>query len=356
MKHIKTRVFSFVALSALVGGCAVVGREGYFVATDSWVAPAILTPQNDIVLEQKMKLEQILLEKGRAEQALAEADGDLEAGEKAVLKLNELKDFASNALTWTKTTTGAQVSMGNADMGKLSQQKDALNQMLTRQALIVDESKKNLDAGLVQRPEYDRELQTLDQVQIALFENERTRMSSQLLLGQAMMGQQALRGGSNMPMPEQVMSMNQLITIECQLLQTEADMRAKMAEKKKDQEELNKIEGLENDLRARPLFKAIEENQDIAFATYSGLRDIQPGARLMSCVWAIFNCQEVGRVSNIVPGEISMPDPFGSGQVRGQLITLTLERNEHDDAMQSKLLRVRYPNKFSLPTEILTKK
>src|ERR1700733_585421 len=105
MKHIKTQVFSFVALSALAAGCGVVGREGYFIATDSWVAPAILTPQNDLVLDQKLKLEQILLEKGRAEQALAEANGDLEAGEKAIIKLNELRDFASNALTWTKAST-----------------------------------------------------------------------------------------------------------------------------------------------------------------------------------------------------------------------------------------------------------
>jgi hypothetical protein len=340
--YVKTRIFSLVALGIIVSGCGYLGQQVYFVAVDSFVAPAILSPDNDLVLDQKIKMEQILLEKGRAEESFAECNSDIEAGKKAIDKLNGLKDFASKALTWTKTTTGAQVMMGSADMATIATQKSQLNEMLERQELLVGDSKKNLDAGLVQKSDYDRELQTMNQLQIALFENERTKMQSELLFNQASMGQQALRtSGGSMPMPEQVMSMNQLITIECQLLQTEADMRAKFDEKQKDQEELSKISQLQNELEARPIFKAMDKQQDIAFAPYSSLKGITPGALLMDCVWGLFACKEVGKVINIIPGETILPDIFGSGQTRGQFIALDLRKDKHDESMQNKVLRVR---------------
>lgn len=343
MVHLKTRVFSFIALTGMFAGCTALAKEGYFVATDSFVAPAILSPDNDLVLDTKIKLEQILLEKGRAEQSLAECDGDIAAGKAAITELNGLKDFASNALAWTKTTTYQQASTGYADMQTLAAQKSALSKMLKRQSTLVDDSKKNLTAGLIQRQDYDRELQALDQVQIALFENVRTEMQSKLLLTQANMSQYSLRAGNkgSMPMPEQVMSMNMLITIECQALATEAALRAKVSERDRAKEELAKINTLEKELKARPIFRAIEQPLDIAFSPYTSLKGIAPGGKLMDCVWGVFHCKEVGKVVSIIPGETILPDIFGSGQVRGQFITLSLRKDMHDESMQSKVLRVR---------------
>lgn len=341
--HISTRLFSFITLAGIVVGCVYLGQQTYYVVSDSWVAPAILGPDNDLVLEEKLKLSTLLLEKGKAQATLEADNAALEAGDKAVADLDNLKKVASNALTWTQTTTGQQVSMGSADMHTLASQKEEINQMLERQELLVDGAKKDLAAGLIQKQDYDRELQSLDQVQIALFENERTKMQSELLLTQAAMGQQSLHAGNSgsMPMPEQVMSMSQLITLECQLLQTQADMRAKSAEKDATQFELQKIASLENDLLARPIFKAIDQNQDIAFAPYPALHGLVPGAKIMDCVWDVFNCREVGTVLNIIPGETILPDIFNGGQVRGQFITLSLNKNDRDQSMQSKVLRIR---------------
>jgi hypothetical protein len=340
-KHFKARVFSFVALSGMVGGCGYVGQQAYYVGTDSFVAPALLSPQNDLVLDAKLKLSSLLLEKGRAEQSLNECEEDLKAGEQAVIKLNNLKDFSSKALTWTKNITGQQVISGSSDLKTLAAQRETLNQMLSRQAVLTAEAQNNLEAGLIQKPDLTKEVQALDTLQLALFENERSRMATNLLLSQASAGQQALYVNGSAPMPEQVMSMNQLITIEVQLLQTEAEMRAKLAEKIKDQEELDKITQLEGELKERPIFKAMDKQQDIAFSPYSSLKGIVPGSHLMDCVWGIFNCRDVGKVVSIIPGETILPDIFGSGQVRGQFITLNLDKINHDESMQSKVLRVR---------------
>lgn len=344
MHFIKTRILSFLFLCTMVAGCGYVGSEGYYaVFNDSWVAPAILSPDNDLVIDAKLKYEQLSLEQGKSEAQLAEANADLEAGEKAISELDALKEVAINALTWNKTTTGQQVSLGSADLGKLAEQKETLNQMLTRQALIVDTSKRNLEAGLVQKPDLDREVQAMDQIQIALFENQRTQMQSSLLLTQAAMGQQALynRAGGKLFTPEQIMSQDQLVRITCQRLETEATMRTQKAEKEKLEEELKEITKLKGELLARPIFHAIQANIDVAFAPYSALRGITKGGHVMSCLWSVVNCREVGKVSDIIPGESILPDPFSSMQTRGQFIVLDLNKDERDLSMKSKTLRIR---------------
>jgi hypothetical protein len=338
----KTRVFSFVALAGMVGGCGALGREGYFVATDSFVAPAILSPQSDLVLEQKLKFSQIELEKGRAEQSIEECNNSIEADQKAVIRLNELKDMAANALTFSKTTTGAQVNMGGAALQTLSSQAAGIRDMIDRQTSIVNDAKNNLAAGLLPRSEFDREQQSLDALRIQLMDNERSKMSAGLALNQAALTQYALSAKRNtMFTQEQMMNMDTVARIEVQIFSSEADLRTKNLQKQQMEVELVRVMQLESDLKNRPLFQAIEKQLDVAFSPYTSLKGIMPGGRLMDCVWGVFNCKEVGKVVSIISGEAILPDIFGAGQVRGQFISLDLHKNRHDEAMQSKVLRVR---------------
>jgi len=342
MKHIKTRIFSFIALAALATGCGTIVGEGFYVATDSFIAPAMIGPTSDLVLDAKLKLSTLLLEKGKAQILLEEDNADIEAGDAAIIKLNGLKDVAKNALSFTKTTTGYQISIGSSDLNTLASQKATLNQMLDRQQSITDEAKKNLDAGLIQKSDYIKEVQQLDVAQVALFENERSRMQTNLLLGQASLTQQSMntKNGS-VPTPEMMISADELVRLEVELLQTEAIVRAKHYEREQIVLELAKIDDLQKDLMERPLFRAMNSQLDMAFVSYSGLKDITPNAKLEDCIWGIFKCHEVGTVVEIIPSEVILPDVFTSGQTRGQFITLKLDPKYHDEAMQSKILRVR---------------
>lgn len=348
MKHIKTRIFSFLALAGMLGGCGYVGHEGYWALMDSWVAPAILSPDNDLVVDAKLKLSSVLLEKGKAQSELAESDADIEAAEKAIIRLNELKDLSQNALNWSKTTTAQQVQAGGVDLKTLAAQKAQLDSMLSQQSKIVSESKQNLEVGLIPKEDYEHEEQALNQINLALFDNDRARIASELLSSQAAMANTSLRNNSKQMLTDGMMLVADMqVRIETQLLASEAELRSKMAARLQLKEELEKIEVLEEELHARPIFKAIDQNLDIAFAPYSSLRGIATGARLMDCAWGVFNCHEVGRVVGVIAGETILPDIFGSGQTRGQFITLNLMHHTHDEAMQSKVLRIRTSSSFA---------
>ena len=58
---------------------------------------------------------------------------------------------------------------------------------------------------------------------------------------------------------------------------------------------------------------------------------------MYECVWGMFSCTAVGRVTEVLPGEVIVPDPWGT-LARGQYAVIELD-DQH--AAQSKTLRVR---------------
>ena len=60
---IATRLLALATLASLIAGVAYVGREGYRALTDSFVAPIILSPDNDLVIQNKVKLSELEVER-----------------------------------------------------------------------------------------------------------------------------------------------------------------------------------------------------------------------------------------------------------------------------------------------------
>lgn len=338
-KHWKTRIFSFIAFAGLASGCGYLGREGYFIATDGFAAPFILGPDNDLVVQSELKLAEVEMEKNRDISIKTSTESDIQACEKALTELSDMKLVAQKALTWTDTTTGQQVSIGNVDIDKLDEQQKTLSQMLDRQSVFMNDAKKNLEAGLLTQPDYEKEAQTYDQLRVAMVENNRSKLASQLLLSQAALGQQQIHSqAANQPMPQQVMAANILTTIETQTLQTQALMRTAVAEHDRSSKELLDISILEKQVMARPIFQATKANINAAFVPYAQSKGVIPGTPVMYCMWDLFSCKQVGKVESIVDGEAILLDPMSATQTRGIYVLLDVKDAE---AMQSKILRFR---------------
>jgi len=81
----------------------------------------------------------------------------------------------------------------------------------------------------------------------------------------------------------------------------------------------------------------VESRIEVAFVPYTQLDGAKEGNEVYDCVWGLFWCKPVGTMSELVPGEVILPDPWGN-QARGQYAVLDL--TDHSAAM-SKTLRVR---------------
>ena len=130
---------------------------------------------------------------------------------------------------------------------------------------------------------------------------------------------------------------DQIVHISTEIIKLKSERRSAVAERTHLDEELKMIEQLMSQLKERPTFTAADEALTVAFVPYTQIDGVESGAPIYDCIWGLFHCNEVGRVTKLLPGEVILPDPWGT-MTRGQYATMTI-----DDAAaaKSRTLRVR---------------
>jgi len=293
---LRTRLLSLVTLLALVSAVSFVGHEAYRAFTDSFVAPIILSPDNELVLQNKLKAGELYAERAKAfvqRGALAE---EIAAGERAVARLRALAPLAAGSVAAT-----------------LDQERLVLEEMASQQEKFAEEAAANLAAGLVTQVDLAKELYTLAQIRVVQLENGRTRAETELSREE------------------------RLTRIELELTRLETELHSKQAEHGLLGEKLAMIDELETQLRARPIFQAMGRSLEVAFIPYTQIEGVAEGNAVYECLWGLLFCEPVGRVAEFVPGEVILTDPWGN-PARGQYAVLDL--SDHD-AARSRSLRVR---------------
>lgn len=63
-------------------------------------------------------------------------------------------------------------------------------------------------------------------------------------------------------------------------------------------------------MKQRPIFRAIDSSQNVAFVPHTQLDGMRTDALVIECkLWGLFRCQPAGRVAALVPGEFVSVDP-----------------------------------------------
>ncbi len=336
------RLFSVVALSGVMSGLAYVGAAGYHVAHDSFVAPLILSPDSDLVIQSKLSLARVVAERQTLAARIEQSRSGAEAGKRAIAHLAGLRADASRALDWSRVLTERQAEAGAGTLAHLAAQKAEVMQMTAGQEAYVQEMRKSVEAGLARRTDLAREEKVMGELRVAALQNDRDRLATDLQRQTATLTQDALqaraRGGRGMETPEMRAQRSELVRIELESLKIENELAEKVIQRRADEEALAKADELIAQMKARPVFRAIESSQNVAFVPYTQLAGVHAGDDVFACeVWGVFACRPVGRVSELIPGEVATQDPWGT-PARGQYALLALAE---PIAAQSKTLRIR---------------
>jgi hypothetical protein len=334
-----TRVSSFVALCGVIGAMAFVGSTVYHVATDGFVAPIILSPDSDMVIQSKLSMSQLLAEKIRITSKREAIDVEIQGSEEAIAELRALHESASKSLEWATSINGAQAAAGLQDLRTLARQRDTLTQMLADEEGFLERMKKDLDAGLVSKAEYARELHAMNQLRVTSLDNDRSQIASKVQMNQVRLTQEALAAGGRprIATPEMVSQQDQLVRVRCDMIRLQSERRSKLAERRSLDDELAKLDELLGQLKSRPIFRAIEANTNVAFIPYTQIEGVRSGTAIYDCIWGVFACKSVGHIAELLPGEAIVQDPWGS-PARGQYAIMDLDDAR---AAQAKTLRVR---------------
>lgn len=332
------RLAALAVLLAVVSGLFWVGHAAWSAVKDAFVAPLELSPDSAPIMQNKLRLTELQLERARA---LAEAEtvaADLSDADAEKVGLINLQRTVSGGREWTPRVQSLEALTGRAELENVSRRESVIARMIGKQQRFLELSRTNLAAGLITRAEHEREEQKLDELTLTLLEASRARIDSELELRKLRLGQRSLAGVQGVPLMPELVSREDLQTrVELQLLHVEARKRSREAERRALLFRVEKLDEVVEQLQRMPLYQATETPLDVAFVPYTQLQSVHAGAEVLKCTLIIFNCRVVGRVSALVPGEVVMPDPWGTSE-RGQYALLELSDRR---ALQARTLRVR---------------
>lgn len=338
------RIVALLSLAALAAGVAWTARGVYYAVTDSWMAPITLGPENDQVLQINVKLNEQMVQRDKFKADIQRIDADLGGIDIAIGRFRTIQANTKESLRWTQNTTNAQTAAMNDRVRSLAAQKVLLESMLSRQEVIATNAKKNAEAGLLSRQELDREAQASDQLKLALAQNMRdssdSRMQSAQFFATADVLKDAMENRSRIGigiLPEVAAGQERDARMDLELIRLESERRSLVTQRTIAADSLERMEDVFKTLRSRPLYRAVEAKTDVAFVPYTQLENMRAGDELVSCKWALFQCRVVGRVAEVLPGEVIAQDPW-SDLARGQYAILDLHDHE---AAKEKVLRSR---------------
>lgn len=336
--NLLVRLGALSTLGLVVATVAWVGHAAWRATTDSFVAPLSLSPDSAAVLEHKLRLTELELERARAMAEVEGAAAELSNAESEIAELDGLKQTVAAAKPWTKNLHTEDAMTGAAELANIARREAVLQRLIANQRKTTELAQQNLAAGIITQDEYQREEQKLGELTLSALETARARVESESQLRKVRLGQRSLAGERGAPpMPEVVAREDLTVRLELQRLRLEAAQRARQAQREALLFRVQKIDELVAQLKRRPLYKATETQLDVAFVPYTQLAGVSVGAQVLRCSLVIFNCRVVGSISDVIPGEVVQPDPWGATE-RGQYAVLSLTDR---GALQSKTLRVR---------------
>jgi hypothetical protein len=334
-------VLSLAGFAGLLWGLAQAGSVAYRWLTDSFVAPLILSKDSDLAVQSKLSLSRLLAEKYAMMVRMGADLASVEASEQAITRLEQVKATTATALEWSLAITRRQTDVGLRDQEALEAQERVIGQMITAQEALVAQLREHLAAGMIYKTDVGREEVALQQLRVAALANERDRLASEMQRDETALTQRSLtrpRAKGVPATPEVIAHQDQLVKLDLELLKLRAEVGAKRLQRTADLAQLEKLDELVADMKKRPIFRALEVSQNVAFVPYTQLEGVRPEATVLYCKWwGLFRCAAAGRVSELVPGEVLADDPWGT-PVRGQYAILDLYDPR---AAQSKSLRVR---------------
>jgi len=314
------------------------------------VGPAHLSPDSDQVLSMRMRLNQQLAEMARVEAEVARIDEELTALDAAEERLGLLRANAVEALTWTGESENRLARTLSSSVRRLEEQVGMMVELRSRQAAVLEEAEAAVEAGLATRADVERERTALLRTDMNLAADRRQLEEVRVKAIEARERADAMRRGTGAvplavaspehgELPEVVAREEQEIRVELELVRLAAERRGLRAMRRAAVEGLARSRELLEEIRSGPLFRAMEAQTDVAFIPYAHLDKIAEGHRVVRCVWGVFWCDDVGKLTEILPGEIATQDPWGE-LARGRYAILSLD---DPTAIQEQTLRVRAP-------------
>ena len=311
------RLLGFAILTLIV--VVLVGyiaQSVFFYLNKTWVAPVAISPTDEKVIAARTQLTAAQDQRERTAAELAQADLVIKThrafqgefakaikGDRAdrVAALRRLKQLAGSAAAARSEIHKATNDFAKSSEDKMSQEWEAglidRNSLLSGKYQIAQISGANLSLAEKQ----------------AEYEQRAAELEAQ---ARALEGMVSGRGGAALSY--------EVLKIKREYEQSRLELAKALGDQKVLRSSLARQEQTIADLQASAYLRAMSDEATVALVPYTNLENAKPGTPVYKCRVGFIWCYEVGKVKEILRGEVSFKHPRRDAQMRGQMAEVQL--------------------------------
>ncbi len=334
---VATRVFSGLVLAATTVAVAWMGVSGYHFLNDSVIAPVDLSVGSNQVVPTSISVNRIAADRDALNIRIQEDQEAVDVASRNAERLTALRDTLIRSIERLKALAERANGSGLTDQNLLARQAIILRREVAAQRAYVSELARSYKVGLARKSDLLHEQGELARLRLALIDVKRSWLQSEEQRGSS----EPSAAASTQPVevsPELTQQQDQLVRTEMDLAKLESEKRVRLEDLQAARAQLPRLAELEKQVQGQPLLRAARSGESGAFVPYAQVSGVKQGSTVYQCqLWGVFSCNAVGKVTELLPGEVSSPDSFG-GNTRGQYLLLRLS---DPLAAKAKSLRVR---------------
>ncbi|HUQ06783.1 MAG TPA: hypothetical protein VM261_29975 [Kofleriaceae bacterium] len=313
------RALGFAVLTIIV--IVLVGyiaTSAFYFVSDSWVQPMRVAASDERVLslqsqltEQENTKDKIIADLNHADRYIAVQQtyqGEFAAAIRADLTgrkaaLNRVRELASGYASARDRVRRSNQAYAAASQKKMAEEYAAglidRGQMLSGKFQLAQITSSNL---------------TLAERQ-AEYEDRATDLEAEAQALNAILDE---KGGTS-ALSYDVLKIKQ--EYELSRLETQKAIESREALKSSLERQEKVVDGL----KQSPYLRAVDGNANVAFVPYSNMDDVRAGAPLYGCALEMLFCRKVGKIVEVMQGEVSFKHPHREKVLRGRMIVVDLK-------------------------------
>ncbi|HEU5057566.1 MAG TPA: hypothetical protein VFU21_13625 [Kofleriaceae bacterium] len=306
----------------------------FYMVSDSWIEPMVVSPTDERVLALRSQLaeksnlrDQVALELQHTERYIA-SQQEFQA---------EFVKAVKADLAERKTTLRRLRALASGYAGERTRIRRS-NREFAKQSKA--QMHKEYAARLIDRSEYLQGAYQLGQIatsNLSLaerqveFETRAAEIDGEARALEAMLSQKQAEAGGDGTLSYEVLKVKQ--EYDQSRLDTQKAIESRAALK----DSLARYDAILTSIKRSPWLRAADHTADVAFVPYANLDEVKVGSSVYACGLEMVFCYQVGKVRELLPGEVTFKHPFREKDLRGQMVELDLDDDEKEAVAKSVL-------------------
>lgn len=339
------KLVGFVVLIAILTGLVSFFTLNLFYLFDrSWLAPVILSPRHERVVELSAQLAQQTQQRDRLVAELMQLENDADDVERRLMLQRHLVDEYAAAVTAARALARERSERLAVLANRLDRRRAELatdrDRFETHVRELLDQQRR---AGLVARDDIvatEHQLSELAVSEMALSQDhvelslERRSHDARLraldrLASELNDARAPVRNAESAALTPELLDLFENAE-EARL--TAKTMAAKSADLRTREslleEGIARYDRILHEIEDSPYLRAIDGEVTIAFAPYDNLAAMAPGTELYGCHLVLVVCERVGAVVGILEGEVTARHPLTQDDLRGLMVEVELDEGD----------------------------